>query len=448
MLSLATAAKLLKCPEPTQVGSITGAAIDSRQVKVGDLFIALVGEQVDGHKYLAAARQAGATAALVSSKQDDELPQLVVDDVIAAFGLLASVWREQSQCKIVAITGSNGKTTVKEMLASILSQSHRVIATAGNFNNNLGVPLTLFRLQADTDYAVIEMGANHLGEIADLVKLAQPNVAMINNVGAAHIEGFGSLEGVATAKGEIFSHLPEEGVGIVNADMPYLPKWQAILGNHKMMTFALEAEADVRATDCQLHETASHFMMKSDAVFHYIELPLPGAHNIANALAAMTVCKALEIPIEDMIKGLATIKGVPHRLQLRPGHANARLIDDTYNANPDSYQQALSALKTFPGQHWLVLGDFGELGEEAEKIHSDLGHQAKESGITRLLTLGQQSRLAGIAFGEGAQHFDHITKLQQELELTLTQDVACLIKGSRFMQLDKLADALAREGES
>jgi UDP-N-acetylmuramoyl-tripeptide--D-alanyl-D-alanine ligase len=292
------------------------------------------------------------------------------------------------------------------------------------------------------------MGANHLGEIAELVKLAQPNVAMINNVGAAHIEGFGSLEGVATAKGEIFSYLPEGGVGIVNADMPYLAKWQGILGQHKMMTFGLKSDADVQATDCQSHAMASHFMMKFDDIFHYIDLPLPGTHNIANALAAMTVSKALSIPIEDMISGLASIKGVPHRLQLRLGHGNSNLIDDTYNANPDSYQQAIAALETFPGQHWLVLGDFGELGEEVEKIHSNLGDQAKASGITRLFTVGQYSRLASIAFGEGAQHFEDIAELQQQLEQALTEDVACLIKGSRFMALDKLADALAREGES
>jgi len=447
-LNLATAAKLLNCPAPTQAGTITGAAIDSRQVKQGDIFIAIAGEKVDGHDYIAAAREAGASAALVSSRQDDALPQLVVDDVVTAFGQLAQVWREQSQCKVIAVTGSNGKTTVKEMLATILSQHHHVIATAGNFNNNLGVPLTLFRLQADTEFAVIEMGANHLGEIAELVQLAKPNVAMINNVSAAHIEGFGSLEGVASAKGEIFSHLPIDGVGIVNADMPYVPQWQETLKHHKVMTFGLESEADVQATGCQSHVIASHFMAKCGDVFHYINLPLPGKHNIANALAAITVCKALSISIEGMISGLAAMKGVPHRLQLRQGHGKATLIDDSYNANPGSYEQAIATLKTFPGQHWLVLGDFGELGEETETIHRTLGQQAKAAGVSRLLTVGQHSELATISFGEGAQHFTDIAALQKQLETTLAEDVTCLIKGSRFMQLDKLADGLAMEGKS
>ena len=447
-LTLAAAAKLLNCPELSENGTITGAAIDSRQVKQGDVFIAISGEKVDGHNYIAAARKAGASLALVSQRQDDELPQLVVDDVIAAFGQLATVWRDQSRCKVIAVTGSNGKTTVKEMLAAILSQSHKVIATAGNFNNNLGVPLTLFRLQSETDYAVIEMGANHLGEIAGLVKLAKPNVALINNVGAAHTEGFGSLAGVATAKGEIFSDLPEDGVGIVNADMPYVKQWQQIIQPQKMKTFGMEAEADVQATDCQSHVTASHFMAKCDDVFHYINLPLPGKHNIANALAAITVCKALSISLEDIESGLAVMKGVPHRLQLRQGKGKSTLIDDSYNANPDSYEQAIATLKTFPGEHWLVLGDFGELGEETKTIHSNLGQQAKAAGITRLFTVGQDSELASSAYGQGAQHFNDIAELQKQLEATLAEEVTCLIKGSRFMNLDKLADGLAMEGKS
>ncbi|MDG1687352.1 MAG: UDP-N-acetylmuramoyl-tripeptide--D-alanyl-D-alanine ligase [Gammaproteobacteria bacterium] len=446
--TLATAAECLNCREPDGSALITGAAIDSRQIKPGDVFVAIAGEQVDGHDYIAAAREAGAVAALVSRQQDDVLPQLVVEDVISAFGTLAAHWRDQSTCKVVAVTGSNGKTTVKEMLAAILSQSHRVIATAGNLNNNLGVPLTLFRLQVDTEYAVIEMGANHLGEIAELVTLAKPIVSLVNNVSAAHIEGFGSLEGVAIAKGEIFSYLPEKGIGIVNADMPYVAQWQQSLSDHKMMTFALEAEADIKATDCQSYVIGSHFMVKCEETFHYVDLPLPGKHNIANALAAFTACKALSISIEDMINGLAQMKGVPHRLQLRQGFGNATLIDDTYNANPGSYQQAIATLRTFPGQHWLVLGDFGELGEASAKIHNDLGQQAKAAGVTRLLTVGQHSELASQAFGEGAQHFSDIVDLQKQLETTLAEDVTCLIKGSRFMQLDKLADGLAVEGKN
>lgn len=445
ILTLATAAKVVNCVNPSGTNTIKGAAIDSRIVKQGDIFIAIKGEKVDGHNYLAAARKAGASAALVSKRQDDDLPQLVVDDVVAAFGQLAKYWRNQCRCKVIAVTGSNGKTTVKEMLSTILSQSHHVVATAGNYNNNIGVPLTLFRLQSDTDYAVIEMGANHQGEIAELVKLAEPSVALINNVSAAHIEGFGSLEGIATAKGEIFSQLPNGGVGIVNAEMPYLAQWQAMLPQQTMLTFGFTPEADVQATDCQSHVIDNHFMVELDTVFHYIDLPLPGKHNIANALAAITVCKALSLPVEDLITGLAAMKGVPHRLQIRQGSHKATLIDDTYNANPGSFQQALATLQTFPGQHWLVLGDFGELGDDKEQIHRELGYKAKAAGIKQLMTVGQYSALASTAFGIGAQHFEDIAEIQSYLEKNLTENTTCLIKGSRFMQLDRLADGLAVE---
>lgn len=446
-LTLNTAAELLGLNGLGSDAAITGAAIDSRQVKPGDLFVALAGEHVDGHQYIAAAREAGASVALVSTLQDDSLPQLVVENVVAAFGQLAHYWRTQSDCKVVAVTGSNGKTTVKEMLAAILSQHHQVIATAGNLNNNLGVPLTLFRIQADTDFAVIEMGANHPGEIAALVKLANPTVALINNVSEAHIEGFGSLDGVARAKAEIFSNLPKQGVGIFNADMPYASQWQITLNSQKSLTFGLDSPADIEAVDCQSHVTSSHFMVELDGVFDYINLPLPGRHNVANALAAIAASTALSIEAQDMIAGLASMESVPHRLQLRQGVQNSTLIDDSYNANPGSYQQAIATLRTFPGQHWLVLGDFGELGDESEHIHTDLGAKAKSAGIQRLLTVGEQSQLANSAFGEGAQHFNDLASIQHYLESALTEQVTCLIKGSRFMQLDKLADALTMNGE-
>jgi len=447
LLTLNTAAMLLGLQSFDIDAEIMGAAVDSRKVKQGDVFVAISGEHVDGHDYLAAAREAGASVALVSTLQDDSLPQLVVDDVVVAFGQLAAYWCQQSRCRVVAVTGSNGKTTVKEMLAAILTQNHRVIATAGNLNNNLGVPLTLFRIQPDTDYAVIEMGANHAGEIATLVALAKPTVALINNVSEAHIAGFGSLKGVADAKAEIFSNLPKAGVGIFNADMVYAEQWSMALEGQKSLTFGVDNPADIEATDCQLHVTSSHFMVKIDDVFHYINLPLPGRHNVANALAAITASTALSIDPEDMIAGLATMVSVPHRLQLRQGIKNATLIDDSYNANPGSYQQAIATLQSFPGQHWLVLGDFGELGADSESIHTSLGLKAKSAGIKRLLTIGEQSQLAQVAFGDGAEHFADLTSIQRYLESTLSEDITCLIKGSRFMQLDKLADALAKDGE-
>lgn len=446
-LSLTDIAKLLGCDYQGPATAVSGTAIDSRKLKKGDLFIALAGSQVDGHDFLAQAREAGAVGALVSRKQADPLPQLVVDDVVAAFGKLATYWRQQSQASVIAITGSNGKTTVKEMISAMLAQQHHVIATQGNLNNELGVPLTLTRLKAEHQFAVIEMGANHHGEIQKLVAMAQPQVAIINNVGAAHLEGFGSLEGVATAKGEIYGGLAADGVAVVNADMPYQAIWQPLIGNRKTLTFGLEQNADVSALDCQTTPAGSHFMVQLDEVNHFVSLPLPGQHNVANALAAMTVCHAIGIEPEAMIKGLASIKAVPHRLQLRPTRQHALLIDDTYNANPNSFGQALETLKSFPGERWLVLGDFGELGPDSLQIHQQMGRDAKTAEVNRLFTVGNQSAEAAAQFGDNAEHFADRDSLQSYLQQHLQAGITCLIKGSRFMQLDKLADALASGGE-
>lgn len=440
-------ATLLGGNAPARDCEISGTAIDSRKVEQNTLFVALKGEQVDGHDYLAAARQAGACAALVQQQQDDALPQLVVADVVKAFGQIATYWREQSDAKIIAITGSNGKTTVKEMVAAITAQCGSVTATQGNLNNELGVPLTLTQLNDSTDYAVIEMGANHAGEIASLVAMAKPDVALINNVAAAHLEGFGDINGVAAAKAEIYAGLAENTFAVVNNDMPFVATWQIELKGKQLITFALENEAEITAQNLQIDPDASHFMVKLDDEFHHINLPLPGRHNVANALAAISVTKALNIPAQAMVKGLSSMTSVPHRLQLRTGVNASHLLDDSYNANPGSYQKALQALTAFHSQHWLVLGDFAELGSESEAIHYQMGTDAKKAGVSRLWTVGVQSQKASNAYGIGAQHFESVSALENELKSALTNDVTCLIKGSRFMQLDKLADALAAEGE-
>jgi len=447
-LLLSEIAQLLACELPEVDMTVTGAVIDSRKIEAGNLFVALSGEHVDGHEYLAQARKLGASAALVSTLQDDELPQILVTDVIKAFGKIAAYWRQQCDVKVVAITGSNGKTTVKEMVASILAQVGSVLATKGNLNNDLGVPLTLARLDKKDDYAVIEMGANHSGEIAELVKMAKPDVAIVNNVSPAHLEGFGSVEGVAKAKSEIFAGLNNEGIGIINIDMPFMTMWKQVLDDKKVLLFGLDTLADVTAQDIQLDTASSHFMVKLDGEFHYINLPLTGVHNVANALAAIAVCYALKIPAAAMVMGLAAMKGVPHRLQIRAGLNQSQIIDDTYNANPASYQQALASLKNFSGEHWLVLGDFGELGRESKSLHQKMGIDARQAGIKRLFAIGENSQFAANTFGDGAIHFKDMNFLQQQLQQELTDEVTCLIKGSRFMQLDKLADVLAIEGNS
>lgn len=442
-LSLSQIAELLNLPSPAVDEVVTGAVIDSRQIQMGNLFVALVGEHVDGHKYLAKAREAGASVALVSEKQADTLPQLVVNDVVAAFGKIAHFWRMQCSAKLVAITGSNGKTTVKEMTASILRQCGKVVATQGNLNNELGVPLTLCRLDLDTDYAVIEMGASHTGEIARLTAMARPEVALINNVSAAHLEGFGSVRAIAEAKGEIFSGLTSEGVGIINTDMDFVAYWDALLVNYKRVSFSVSKPADYMANDLQLGVTGSHFMVKVADSFHYIDLPLLGEHNVSNALAAISITTALNIPVSAIEKGLAEVKPAPHRLQARESVKGARLLDDSYNANPGSFTQALAVLQSLVGTHWVVLGDFGELGEETISLHTQLGDAAKAAGVSRLFTIGKDSEHASTAFGIGARHFKDREKLQQHLESELHAEVTLLIKGSRFMALDTLANTLA-----
>jgi len=447
-LSLQQIAQILGCDLPAVADcAANGTAIDSRKVKKGDLFIALSGQQVDGHQFISAARAAGAVAALVSEKQADALPQLVVKDVVKAYGKLATVWRQHSEAKVVAITGSNGKTTLKEMVAMILSEHNHTLATQGNLNNELGVPLTLTRLTAQHHYAVIEMGANHPGEIAQLVAMAQPDVAVINNIGPAHLEGFGSVQGVAQAKGEIFSGLKADGIGILNADMQeFTALWKSLLNGRKTVSFALDHDADIHALDIQTAGAGSHFMVRLDDICHFVSLPIPGKHNIANALAAIAVCRALGIESDVIVKGLGKMQPVKHRLQPRQAINQALLIDDTYNANPSSFDQALKTLASFPGEPWLVLGDFGELGPDSNQIHQQMGQHAKQAGIARLLAIGPESQLAVEAFGEGAMHFDSMASLQQFLQDHLAAHINCLIKGSRFMQLDKLADALAVGG--
>ncbi len=447
-MSLEQLARIVGCDCPVTGVSISGAVIDSRRIEAGQLFVALPGERVDGHDFLAQAREAGASAALVSETRDDPLPQLKVADVRQAFGQIARAWQQQCRARVVAITGSNGKTSVKEMVSAILRQVGPVLSTQGNLNNDLGVPLTLCRLDQEDKFAVIEMGTNHPGEIAELVNIAEPDVAVINNIAPAHLEGFVSEEGVAREKGAIYAGLAESGTAVVNADMPYQALWQPLIGNRKVITFALENDANIKADFIQLDPASSHFLVQIDGVSHHINLSLPGMHNVNNALAAIAVCRALDVPVAAMVKGLSQVQAVPHRLQLRAGVGESRLIDDTYNANPGSYLQALKTLSGFNGQHWLVLGDFGELGSDSDSIHQQMGKQAREAGVSRLLTVGQSSRSATESFGDGAQHYEDIETLRQCLQQELNSEVTCLIKGSRFMQLDKLADQLANEGEA
>ena len=434
---------ILSCISPKSDIVVNGVVIDSRKVEIGNLFVALKGKHVNGHNYLAQARMLGASAALVSKLQNDDLPQILVDDVVTAFGLIASYWRQQCNAKVIGITGSNGKTTVKDMVASILGQCGSVLATQSNLNNEIGVPLTLAKLNKSDDFAIIEIGTNHFGEIANLVEVVKPDIAIINNVLPTHLEGFGSIEGVVHAKSEIFACLTKGGVGIINSNLSFMTIWKQLLYDKKFLVFGLDNAADITAQNIQLYTTSSNFMVNLYGECHHINLYLPGIHNVLNALAAIAICYVLQIKPESMIIGLSEIEYVPHRLQLRVGPNKSQIIDDTYNADLESYKQALSILKLFPGNHWLVLGDFSELGIRSKSLHQKMGIDAKDSGIKKLFVIGINSQCTADTFGDGATYFKDMNLLHQHLQEELTYEITCLIKGSRSMHLDKLSDMLA-----
>jgi UDP-N-acetylmuramoyl-tripeptide--D-alanyl-D-alanine ligase len=432
------------------VGAVfSGVSTDSRSVQRDELFVALKGERFDGHDYLDEAASRGAVGVMVSRPVDIALGQLVVDDTRLGLGRLAAAWRADLQIPVIAVTGSNGKTTVKEMIASIMAGRGEVLATHGNLNNDIGVPLTLLRLRDTHQSAVIEMGANHAGEIAYVTALARPTVAMITNAGPAHLEGFGSLDGVAHAKAEIFTGLGATGTAVLNADDAYYPLWKHLTRHYRQLSFAIDATADMHADAKSIVVTGDGETQRTQFTLHTpagsidVSLPMPGRHNVMNALGAAAAAFAAGAEPEDIRRGLAAATSVGGRMQSRPGLHGARLIDDTYNANPASLQAGLSVLTALPGRHWLMLGDMGELGDDAAAAHEIAGQAARAAGIERLFTLGDLASHAAAAFGAGATHFDTIEDLIQALRFDLAHGITLLIKGSRLMRLERVVAAVA-----
>ena len=427
---------------------LEGVSTDSRSIQTGELFIALSGPNFDGNAFAEQARHAGAAACLLE-RDMDVVPALIVDDSRRALGLLAQAWRRRFSLPLVAVTGSNGKTTVKEMLASIFNQKGRVLATRGNLNNDIGMPLTLLRLNQTHDYAVIEMGANHAGEIAYLSNLAEPDVALITNAAAAHLAGFGSLEGVAQAKGEIYSGLADSGCAVINADDAFAPLWRKIVADEKKnlrcLDFGIAGKADVHA---DWPPTDARVKISTPEGGFELKLPLPGRHNLMNALAATAAAMGAGMDIAVIAAGLEAMQAVPGRLQLKTGVGGSRIIDDTYNANPASMKAALDVLQAFSGRHYLALGDMGELGEDEKALHTQTGEQARASGVQRLYTLGSLSRAAATAFGDEAQSFDTHSSMIDRLREDLAADVTLLVKGSRRMQMEKIVHALSADREA
>lgn len=443
-MTLDNIAEILSAEHVGENISVKGISTDTRSIKGGELFVALKGPNFDGHNFVEAAMQKGAAACLVQENVNAE-NVVVTKDTHLALGLLAKAWRNKFSKTVFAITGSNGKTTVKEMIASIVSQEKSVMATMGNLNNDIGVPLTLYRLNDDYDAAVIEMGANHLDEIDYLTNIALPDVAVITNIGAAHLEGFGSIENTAKAKGEIFNGLAKSGTAIINADDPFFEYFEDITSDYNVLSFGFKNKADVTC-QCESNTEGSHLSVTTPEGDCELNLKLLGSHNVMNALAAIAASVAAKIPLAQIAKGLESLKPVNGRLQMKIGLNNSRVIDDTYNANPTSLHAAINVLHGFSGKRFLALGDMGELGNDADELHVEAGNYAKESGVDSLYSFGKLAAKAAKEFGGNGfcydKHEDMISALRDEL----SQDVTLLVKGSRSMHMEHVVNALTVEG--
>ncbi|NNG12935.1 MAG: UDP-N-acetylmuramoyl-tripeptide--D-alanyl-D-alanine ligase [Halobacteria archaeon] len=399
------------------------------------------GPNFDGHDFLEAAREQGAAAATVSRLQETALPLLEVDDTRLALGRLAANWRSRFALPVVAITGSNGKTTVRAMTDAILSRVGRTLSTRGNLNNDIGLPLTLARLSKDDRFAVIEMGANHHGEIDYLTRLARPTIAVVTNAGPAHLEGFGDLEGVARAKGEVFARLASGSTAVINADDRFAPLWRELAGAARVIDFGLEQPAAVQA-NWKGDVSGSRVLLKTPRGEVEIKLPVPGRHNVMNALAATAAALAAGADLETVRQGLESLTPVAGRFNVQHLPNGVTLIDDTYNANPESLQVALDVLAMAPGETWLVLGDMAELGTEAAALHREAGRRARRLGIDRVFGLGELARGAVDAFGDQGVAFDTLEALLAELHGLRHADLHILVKGSRGMRMERVVKAL------
>lgn len=430
--------------------AIHGITTDSRNIGRDDLFVALRGEHFDGHAFVQDALRQGAAAAMVS-RRIEARPTVQVEDTLTSLGKLASYWREKFMSPVIGVTGSNGKTTVKEMIAAVLrahlgdvavrdSAEDRVLATVGNLNNHIGVPLTLLRLREHHRYAVVEMGMNHTGEIAYLTAMARPDVALINNAQAAHVGELGSVEAIARAKGEIWSGLKANGTAIVNADDPHAALWRDLIGERAMLDFGLSAGSVTGRWTAQ--PAGSQVQVQTPSGSFDVQLQVPGEHNVRNALAATAVGLALHVPLAAIAAGLNGFTGVKGRLQRKSGLAGALVIDDSYNANPDSMRAALQVLATYPGRRIMVMGDMGELGAQAATLHAEIGETARRLEIDALYTVGEHSAQAQQRFAGAGGHYVSAEELLPILQPQLDGQTTVLVKASRYMRLERVVAGL------
>ncbi|WP_108446818.1 UDP-N-acetylmuramoyl-tripeptide--D-alanyl-D-alanine ligase [Halomonas denitrificans] len=442
--TLAEVAAALGLPRPDEDHAVDAIVTDTRRLAPGALFVALVGERFDAHDFLAQARDAGAVAALVERPVDDPLLQLVVPDTRLALGLLARARRRAWAGDLVAVTGNSGKTTVKQMLATLLGRRGATLATQGNLNNDIGAPLTLLALESGHRQAVVELGANHLGEIAWTTALAAPRVAIITNVTGAHVGEFGGTGRIAQAKAEILAGLPDDGVAVLNRDDAFFATWASLAAPREVLDFGLDPRARVHAAAlaCDALGRYAFTLVRDGRELGRVQLALMGRHNVANALAAAAAALAMGLEAAEVLAGLAAVAPMPGRLSAVEGLKATRLLDDTYNANPGAVKAALDVLVTLPGPHWCLLGAMGELGGESDRLHAELGHYARERGIDFLGTLGEPARPASQAFGEGGAHFDDREALTRHVLHHLPPGASVLVKGSRSAGMEHVVAAL------
>ncbi len=428
--------------------SVDNISTDTRTLQAGDVYLALVGDNFNGHAFVRNAKEAGAVAVIASEEIDTDLPVVLVKDTKLALGELGAAVKRAVNPKTIAITGSSGKTTVKEMTAAILSRRGNVLATEGNFNNDIGVPLTLLRLKPEHDFAVMELGANHLGEIAYTTDLVKPDVATIVNAAASHLEGFGSLLGVARAKSEIFKGLDENGVAIINEDSQFANFWKGKLRFNNVLTFSPEqkSDADFVAQEITVGlNGCAEFELVCPQGHVSIQLNIPGIHNVGNALVAAALSLQVGATLDDVRDGLLNMAQVKGRLNVKMLTNQVRLLDDTYNANVASVSAAIDTLASFSGKRVLILGDMAELGEKARYYHEQVGQYALEQGIDTIVTLGVLSQCASAVFGANGYHFSDIESLIDNLENTLSfehRDISILVKGSRSSRMERVVKAI------
>ena len=441
MMSIQDAATMVKGKASGGNPVFNGVSTDTRTVKAGELFVALRGERFDGHGFLDQAKSAGALAAMVDRNfaGTPPMPAIVVDDTKLALGALASGWRARFAPMLIAVTGSNGKTTVKEMLASILRRhagEDAVLATAGNLNNDIGLPLTLLKLDARHRCCAIELGMNHKGEIATLADIARPTVALVNNAQREHLEFMKSVDEVAAENASVYGALPEQGIAVVNADDAHADYFRKAAGKRRVVDFGIENRALVSG-GYSLKALQSEIDIRTPAGEAQATLAIPGLHNVRNALAAAACAHAAGIGVQSIGEGLTAFRPYTGRLQVKNAKSGATVIDDTYNANPDSVRAAIDVLAACPAPTVLVLGDMGEVGEQGAEFHREVGSYALSKKITNLLAIGEATRHAVEAFGKGGRHFDSIEALLSSIE-----GKSILVKGSRFMKMERVVAAL------